>query len=131
MVLAAWTMLLTNTAIVQDRIANFFGFYAALHEKVPPVQQIAEELNLFQDYFVSLSVIYVTCLWLIKLSFMVFFYKLSPKNNKFRIYWWIVLGINVATYVFSAAIYNFQCVSTTTKMALGELWSAHECVMVF
>lgn len=124
MVVAAWCLLLVNIALVQDRLDDFFGFYALLKERVPPVVRLAGMLNVFMDYFVALNVLYATTIWLIKLSFMMLFYRLGIGNGRrSKVWWWVVLAVNVVCYVFSSAIFVFRCASTSSKDALGEKYA--------
>ncbi|KAI1455762.1 hypothetical protein F4805DRAFT_259611 [Annulohypoxylon moriforme] len=59
--------------------------------------------------FAATSILTYIGLWLIKLNFLIFFYRLGHQLPKFRIFWWIVLFIVVASGAIQIGIIEYPC----------------------
>lgn len=62
-----------------------------------------------------------TCLWLIKLSFMSFFYGLGRQIRAQQILWWCVLVFILVGYVVSVAMYDYQCLTSSGLEILSTI----------
>ncbi|KAI0188148.1 hypothetical protein EV127DRAFT_513172 [Xylaria flabelliformis] len=58
-------------------------------------------------------------LWLIKLSFLVFFYRLGHNVTKYLIFWWIVLFFVIASLATEIGIVQYQCIFGPIDYILG------------
>ncbi|KAI2623108.1 hypothetical protein GGR54DRAFT_596618 [Hypoxylon sp. NC1633] len=59
-----------------------------------------------------------TGLWLIKLAFLVFFYRLGSKITKFMILWWAFLVVTVACYVVVIGTGQYRCLLAPSENIL-------------
>ncbi|KAF2967836.1 hypothetical protein GQX73_g5765 [Xylaria multiplex] len=60
----------------------------------------------------ALGVFFILCyigIWLIKLGFLVFFYRLGSKITKFLVLWWIFLFVTVASLAVILGTGRFSC----------------------
>ncbi|KAI0903455.1 hypothetical protein F4823DRAFT_635728 [Ustulina deusta] len=59
--------------------------------------------------FAGISVLVYIGLWIIKVNFLVFFYRLGHQLPRFRIFWWVVLCIVIATGIAETVVVVFKC----------------------
>lgn len=62
--------------------------------------------------FAVVSILIYVGLWIIKINFLVFFYRLGHQLPKFRIFWWIVLFVVIATGAAQIGIIKYNCLVT-------------------
>lgn len=60
-----------------------------------------------------------TSLYVVKLSFMVFFHGLGNKIKAQSILWWCVLGFIVASYVISVGMFDYGCLASDWENIIG------------
>jgi hypothetical protein len=59
---------------------------------------------------VFMSAMFNTSLWLVKLAFLVFFKRIGVDAIKgLKMYWWVVVGLTVATYPLLYAFSQDKC----------------------
>lgn len=61
-----------------------------------------------------------TSLYIIKLSFMIFFHSLGNNLRAQRILWWTVLFFIVASYAISVGMFDYGCLTSDWKHIIGE-----------
>lgn len=65
-----------------------------------------------------------SCLWSIKLSFMVFFHGLGRQIRSQQILWWGVLCFIAATYIICISLFDYGCLTSRGLDILGR-YPAH------
>lgn len=107
-----WTIFGNILYITLDA-GNTGSFLGAVNDYL---KQYAHALN------ANLATYYCTwtSLYIIKLSFMVFFHNLGNNLRAQRILWWTVLGFIVASYAISVGMFDYGCLTSDWKHIIGE-----------
>ncbi|KAI1370114.1 hypothetical protein F4677DRAFT_439279 [Hypoxylon crocopeplum] len=69
--------------------------------------------------FAAISILVYVGIWIIKLNFLVFFYRLGNQLPRFRIFWWIVLVFVVATGIAQMGLIEFKCMLSDIDTLIG------------
>lgn len=97
--LIAWLMFLATASIWQSQLAAMYeGFTISSGTVIPTPEQLSAEIILLRAEF-AITCMYYTSLWMIKLSFLVFFRRLGEKVRGQKIWWWCVTSFTVATWL--------------------------------
>jgi hypothetical protein len=64
------------------------------------------------------TVLFWTCLWSVKASFLAFFFQLTKRLTQARRAWWSVTTITVLAFAGSIISYPISCTSFTIGMCL-------------
>ncbi|KAI1131764.1 hypothetical protein F5Y10DRAFT_261927 [Nemania abortiva] len=59
--------------------------------------------------FVATSILTYAGLWAIKLSFLMFFYRLGYQLPKFRVWWWFIFSFVIASGLVQVGIIEYRC----------------------
>lgn len=63
-----------------------------------------------------------TTLWLVKLSLLTFFWRLFDSvRTHARLFWWVMCGITIATYIVSMFLQGFACLPLGSFYKFGKL----------
>ena len=107
MVLAGWLMMLARSIILQcDKDAMFVQWATNKQEYLP-----------HKASAVVTSVLFLTGLWAIKLSFLIFFWRLGHNVRGQKHLWWSITGITAVSLVACLGIPWWKCLQGTR----GEL----------
>lgn len=108
-------MLLGNAIVFQTQQVTFYKqFDLESDENAIPDETILklEVVILYLFYF---------CLWSIKLSFLIFFWRLGSKVlSGLEIWWMIVLGINIATFASCIGEIEYHCLFGNAEYIDGK-----------
>lgn len=112
-----WTVL-GNILYVTLDSGNAGSFYTAV---TAYLKQYAHALN------ANLGTYYCTwtSLYIIKLSFMVFFRGLGNNLRAQKILWWSVLGFIIVSYAVSVGMFDYNCLTSDWEHIIGtylSLW---------
>lgn len=66
-----------------------------------------------------------SCLWSVKLSFVVFFHGLGRQIKAQQILWWSVLRFIVATYLVCISILDYGCLTSRGLDILGRYYPVY------
>lgn len=108
-VIVAWLMFLATAITWQTHVQALyrqFGFTA--QSIVPTPTNLAAERALLRSE-VPLVMLFYTCLWAVKLSFLLFFRRLGQQVRGQKFWWWCVFGVTVATWVTSITTIQWNC----------------------
>lgn len=70
-----------------------------------------------------MTILFYSCLWLVKFSFLAFFSKLGSKIQSHRIWWWVVLIVTIGVWIASVADLDYKCSLSALPWILGKLAS--------
>ncbi len=123
LVCAAWAMTLAN-AIVWQRASG--DMYLALRVSggasspaaIP--HDFAARMRVFLHALFASYLLFVSTLWAVKLSFLVFFRQLGQHLRFQNILWWGVLAFTAVSYVASIALINFRCMLAREAVRMGN-----------
>ena len=122
-VLAAWLMNLAYAVVWQENANKLYSVIAVENGQasMPPPQFVSYVENEVYSQFAS-YLLWLTALWSIKLSFLLFFRNLGNHIRRQMILWYCVLGYTVASYVTCLGMADYKCVET--KQRLGKAVSS-------
>ncbi|CAF9936601.1 MAG: hypothetical protein HETSPECPRED_010382 [Heterodermia speciosa] len=110
LVLAAWFMLIAYAAIWQwcgDQL--YLSVAVASGKLLMPPPDFLDQLETFlHGLFVAYYMFY-TLLWSIKMSFLLFFWKLGHNVRRQRPLWWSVFAFTVASYAVCLGLVDYSC----------------------
>lgn len=81
------------------------------------------QYNTFMRYIAPATILFYSCLWAIKFSFLAFFLQLGSKVKAHRIWWYIVLVVTIGVYIASVADIDYGCSLGGLEYIMGELTS--------
>ena len=124
-VIIAWLMFLASAVIWQSQQkAMYEQFILSAGTVIPTPEQLAAERKFLRSQVATVG-IYYTSLWMVKLSFLVFFRRLGQNVRGQRIWWWCVTGFTVATWVTCIGSMGFKCLLRSLDYIFGRVTYSH------
>lgn len=108
LVVAAWFMLLAAAVVWQYKIHFVYELFDVLTGHTPSASFLSDYKS-FMPNIITWNVLFYSCLWSIKFSFMVFFRRLGSKLRTHVIWWWVVLSLAVIGYIGCVADIDWDC----------------------
>lgn len=123
LVLAAWLMLLVSAIIWQLKAHVLYLQYDVTSGKAKFDMDFIETYGTLLPQITTFSILFYTCLWSIKFSFLFFFRKLGMGTNvrAHTIWWWVVCGLTLVGWVACIADFDYKCSVSSTTYILGKL----------
>ena len=109
LVVFAWLLLLITAILWQTQIEALYIQFELLAQTVLPTPEIEHKQVVYFRSLAALIVMFYTCLFAIKLSFLFFFRRLGAKVQGQGTWWWIVLVFNTATWITLIASMGWRC----------------------
>lgn len=102
--------MLLATAIIWQIVYPTVYLQYAIADGTAPFQPgfLAREAT-FLHVWVALLILFFTCLWCIKLSFLLFFRRLGHNVRGHKVWWWCVLVATIATWAACVGDVQFDC----------------------
>lgn len=121
LVVAAWCMFLASSIVWQIKAYILYWLYDVVHGRLQHLTGFLREYPTFMPHIVTWNVLFYSCLWTIKFSFLVFFRRLQSRvERKQRIWWWVVFTITVITWVACIADIDYNCSLRSATYILSE-----------
>lgn len=118
--MAAWGLHLATAILWQFKVSALYEYYATRSGKHPPRPgQDKSDHDLLRS-IVAVRQLFYTCLWTVKLSFLVFFRRLGYKVRTHKIWWWFVLIVTIGTYIGYLAYSNYKCTLSSYEYIMGK-----------
>lgn len=102
-------MLLGTAILWQIEAPTLYEQYAVGSGQRPPSQEFIDRDIAFLRTIVPFTILFYSCLWSIKLSFLLFFRRLGSKVIGHNIWWWCVLVVTILTWVACVADIHYKC----------------------
>lgn len=118
-------MLLGSAAIWQHVAPTFYEQSRILSGKASLSVDFFHNETIFLRCLGALNILFWTCLYCIKLSFLLFFRRLRAKVRGREIWWWCVLAVAVTGWLVSIADYPYRCIYSSFEYILCKSCSAH------
>ena len=119
LVLAAWLMVLATAVLWQTQISAMYLNYGLANGVVLPTPEVIADLNTFYKSSLAIDVLFDSCLWSVKLSFLLFFRRLGDRVQGQRTWWWCVLWFTIATYFTCIGTVPYQCLARSVQFIFG------------
>ena len=110
LVLAAWLMNIGYAAVWQWCGNQLYLSIAVASGKLLiPSPEVVEQLQTFLHGLFVACYLFYTCLWSIKMSFLIFFWKLGHNVQRQKILWWAIFAITLASYAVCLGLVDYRC----------------------
>ncbi|PYH79595.1 hypothetical protein BO82DRAFT_385086 [Aspergillus uvarum CBS 121591] len=123
LVVLAWAMMLATTVMWQVEGPALYHYSPVFSGKTLPTLEFLDAYTHLQGYLVAWLVLFYSGLWLVKLSFLTFFYTLGTKIRSHRVWWWIVFGITIAWWIICIGIIDYRCTINSTAYTMAHCGS--------
>ncbi len=121
LVFFAWTLLLTNTIVWQLSAKTLYQLSAvATGAHSPPPADFAQSTEILWPKGLVVIILFLTGLWSIKLSFLVFFKRLGNGIRHQEKIWWAVLVLTVASYLSTFGTIPYSCLTGSFQDILSK-----------
>ncbi|KAL8705269.1 MAG: hypothetical protein Q9201_001600 [Fulgogasparrea decipioides] len=120
LVILAWTLLLGTSLTWQIMGPILYDYYAIQAQKKLPGPDFQDKYAAFLRTIVPFTLLFYSTLWAVKLSFLLFFWRLGSKVRGHNIWWWVVLGITVAAYIACIGDVDYRCCLSSMEWIVGE-----------
>lgn len=109
LVLVAWLLFLASAIIWQSQQTAIYDQFAEVAGTMAPTPEwLAAEKTLLRAEAATITM-YYTSLWIVKLSFLLFFRRLGQNVKGHTTWWWCVLAFTVATWFTCIGSISFNC----------------------
>ena len=109
LVIAAWIMLFGFAVLWQVMVPTLYEQYAVESgQKLPDVEFISKDTHFLRS-IVAFTILFYSCLWTVKLSFLLFFRRLGARVRGQNIWWWCILAVTGLTWVSCIATVHYRC----------------------
>ncbi|KAL8922348.1 MAG: hypothetical protein Q9172_003608 [Xanthocarpia lactea] len=88
---------------------NLYELFDVISGQAPLTQGFVERNTDLLRSSAPFSVFFYTCLWTVKLSFLLFFRRLGLNVRGQKIWWWYVLVITLLTWAATVADHDWKC----------------------
>lgn len=120
LVIAAWLMLLTSTIIWQTNIYLLYWQYDVASGRAPYSEAFIAAYATFMPQVTTWTVLFYSCLWAIKFSFLMFFRRLGSEIKVHKVWWWVVFILTFAGWIASISDFDYRCSAGDISYILGK-----------
>lgn len=138
--------MLGTSILWQIKLPVLYEYYAVMAGKRPFDAAFVDKHTAFLRALVPFTILFYSTLWLVKLSFLIFFRRLGSKVKGQKIWWWFILVVTVLTWLACIADIDYRCLldsylsyivckcfpilpgiqlSTKTVLSLTGFWEAY------
>lgn len=105
----AYSCLIGNNILWHTQLQAVYDSVALEHGlKAPSAFWEWETINLLRSVL-TFNFLFNSCLWAVKLSFLLFFWRLGQRARGHKIWWWCVLVITGAAWLVSVGDFQYAC----------------------
>lgn len=109
-VVFALVIAIANVIVWQIHLRDLYYFMEVVAGLEFPKADFASVAESYFKSTVAVLILFYSCLWSIKLSFLLFFRRLGANVSHQKLVWWPVFGVTLATY--------FVCIGTIPYLCL-------------
>lgn len=112
-------MLFATAILWQITAPTMYMQDAMVSGRIPYSPENLEKFLSFLPFIIVFSTLFYSCLWAIKLSFLLFFRRLGSRA-KGRTWWWCILVVTVLTWVVCIADFHYKCTLGSVEYLTSE-----------
>lgn len=125
-VLTAWIMLLANSITWQTQQAALYDSFKLSEGQLQPTADIlAAEQSLLRANLAVL-ILFLFCLWSVKISLLVFFRRLGHQVRGQKIWWWFVVGSTILTWAICISVLPYWCLLGSADYILTQCGASYQ-----
>lgn len=121
LVLAAWVMLLASSVIWQTQLTPLYNQFKLSAGQIQPTAAILAAEQTFLHANLAALILFLSCLWSVKVSILLFFHRLGYKVRGQKIWWCFVAGFTILTWAICISVLQYSCLLGSVDYILGEL----------
>ena len=115
-------MLLATSIFWQKKAPTMYEQYAVQAGKEIPGPGFISRDMAFLRSLTGFIIIFYTCLWTVKLSFLFFFRRLGSKVRGHKNWWRCVLVITILTWLACIGDIPYKCLFSSFEFITGEFY---------
>ena len=120
-ILVAWIILLASSIILQTQQGNMYSSFKLSAGQIQPTADILAAEQSLMHATLEVLILFLSCLWSVKVSILLFFYRLGHRVRSLKIWWWSVMGFTVLTWAICIGILPYWCLLGSADYILSEL----------
>lgn len=120
LVVLAWTMLFGSAVFWQVETPLLYELYGAEPRQRPIMPGFFDKFTGFLRTVVPFNILFVCCLWTIKISLLLFFRRLGSTIKGHRIWRWVVLVVNILAWGACIGGIYYECSLGSPEFILCE-----------
>lgn len=113
-------MLFGSAIFWQVEKSPLYELYALGSGQKPFTPGYFDRVTGFIRTVVPFQILFICCLWTIKLSLLLFFRRLWSNVKGHKTWWWFVLIVNVLGWAASIGLIDFECSLGPTEKIIGK-----------
>lgn len=117
-VLVSWLLFLANVILYQNMLDGIYLAIDVYSGQIAPPPDVLEKVLVFLHKELAVNLLFLTSLWAIKASFLVFFRRLVYQIRPLMILWWVVVFSTVASFAISVGVTEYRCTTNTNPLEL-------------
>ena len=112
-------MLLSYAIIFQLELRALYVLYAVNLGQLLPTPDVLATIESLLRSTLAIQLLYYTCLWTIKVAFLIFFCRLGQKVQGRKVLWWSVTTVTIATWLVCIGTTNYGCSTPPINVIMG------------
>lgn len=119
LVLLAWLIFLANTIIWHTQQKYLYTQLDSTAGNVAFTPEASVAIITVLRKLPATRIMFPTCLWILKLSCLIFFRRLDQKVRGHKIWWWCVLIFTIVTWATCIGDIRYQCLLGSLQYTLS------------
>ncbi|KAF1950580.1 hypothetical protein CC80DRAFT_482433 [Byssothecium circinans] len=116
----AWLLLLSAAILFQTFVADMYEISAVGANLRPPSANFATILIKYTRRQLVYQVLYHAQLWSVKISFLVFFYRLGSQVTYYKVAWWIVTVFTICAGCVVIGTLEYSCQEGSVEVLVAK-----------
>ncbi|PYH93316.1 hypothetical protein BO71DRAFT_355514 [Aspergillus ellipticus CBS 707.79] len=121
LVALSWIIMLATTVMWQIEAPGLYRYSGVFSGKDPITIDFVNFYSGLEKYMAPFLILFYTGIWLVKFSFLAFFYNLGARLRAHRAWWWVVFAITLTWWFICIGIIDYDCT------AKGVAYAAAHC----
>ena len=124
LMIAACFMLCATAILYQTQSVNLYNHYPLVTGKILATPEDLARERILLHSIVAQFYLWYTALWLVKLSILLFFWRLFGERQHaswLKIWWWFVTGFTIITWAACLGTLPYSCLLKPLPWILGIL----------
>lgn len=114
--LLALAILTTSAIILQVTLVDIYAIIDVESGRETPGPDFPDQVRWAMLAYGVVSILDTIGFWIIKMNFLLFFYRLAHQIFTYLIFWWVSLGLVLACGVIAVALIPYRCVFAGLSM---------------
>ncbi|PYI23593.1 hypothetical protein BO86DRAFT_440362 [Aspergillus japonicus CBS 114.51] len=107
--IGAWLILLAQAITWQTQLNSMYYIFALEDGLAEPTVEVMARLSRLARAECAILILFYTCLWSIKASFLIFFRRIAGTDRSWIIWFWCVVGLVAGTYFVCLGDIEYNC----------------------